>query len=95
MTWMIDLAVVIVIVLAIMLLPEDSLTLPVFCVLKLGTLLLRHLAVGLGLVFHRLQVILPFFKAPGFLRRERARLSTLIDALLLIDLALVEFRCGS
>ena len=90
----IDLAVVIVIVLAIMLLPVNSLALPVFCVLKFCPFLPRYLTVGLGLVFHRLQVILSFFKAPGFLRRERAGLHALIDTLLLIGLALVEFRGG-
>ena len=66
MTWTIDLAVVIVIVLAIMLLTTDSLALPVICVLKLCTLLLCHLAFGLGLVFHRLQAILSFFRGARF-----------------------------
>ena len=86
----VDLAVVVVVVLAVMFLRVDAPALHVFGVLQARAFPGRHHAVGLGPVFLRLQTLLPAFEARCFARRERARLDTLLDALFLVDLALVD-----
>jgi len=48
-----------------------------------------HHTVGLGLVFHALHLRLAFFQARGFALGEFAGFHALVDALLLLRLALV------
>jgi hypothetical protein len=85
---------VVEVVLAVVLLAVDALALHVLGMLDAGLFLGRHLAVGGGLVLHVLHPLLALLHAGGLLLGQRAGLHALVDALLLVGLALVDARGG-
>lgn len=90
----VGLAIVVEIMLAVVLLAIDALTFDVGGMLETRSFLGRHLAVGLGLVFHRLEMLLAFFEASRFPGGQRSGTDTLFDAFFLIELALIKARGG-
>src|SRR5207249_8700300 len=78
--------------LLVVLFAVDLLALAVLRALDLGPLLRRDLAVGERLVFHFLYARLAFLEPRRFLLCQRARLLALLDAPLLVGLALVDAR---
>jgi hypothetical protein len=89
---MIDNAVVIEVVLAIMLLRVNMTALHVFGMAQAGTLTARHLAIRLGPRFHVFDMLLATLETIGFTLGQAARGNALIDTLFLIGLALVDAR---
>jgi hypothetical protein len=89
---MIDNTVVIEVVLAIMLLRVNMAALHIFGMAQAGTLTAGHLAIGLGPRFHVFDMLLAALEAIGFTLGQATRGNTLIDALFLIGLALVDAR---
>src|SRR6476619_1979496 len=78
--------------LLVVLLLVDLLALLVLRLGEPGALLLRDLAVGLGLGLHLLDLRLALLELCGFLFGELARLHALLDARFLVRLALVDAR---
>jgi hypothetical protein len=89
---MIDHAVMVVIVLAIMLLSGNMTALHVLGMLQAGPLAPRHHAIGLGPGFHVFDMLLATFQSIRLALGQTARRDALIDALLLIRLTLIDAR---
>jgi hypothetical protein len=85
-------AVVVVVVLTVVLLAVNAGALPVLRLMQVGALATCHNAVGLGAVFHIVDTLLATVEAVGFALGQAAGSDTLIDALLLIGLTLVDAR---
>jgi hypothetical protein len=89
----IDHAVMVEIVLAVMFLGVDTTTLDVLRVIDLGTLLASHNTVSLGACLHVANALLAAFETIGFALGKAARGNALFDAALLIGFALIDTRC--
>jgi hypothetical protein len=85
-------AVVIEVVLTVVLLPVDASAFLVFRVFQPSAFFGRHLAVALGRGFHGLDVRFATLETIGFMRGQTAGLNSLVDALLLVLLPLVDVR---
>jgi hypothetical protein len=85
-------AVVVEVMLPVMFLAIDMTALHILGVLDTRTLPFRNLAIGFGPRFHVIDMRLAFFQTHGFALRQRPRLHPLVDAPLLIGLALVDAR---
>src|SRR5574343_135639 len=92
LTAAIDAAVVVVVVLAVMLLAMDAGALRVLRLMQAGALAAGHDTVGLGAVFHVIDMLLAAFQAIGFALGQAAGGNALVDALLLVGLALIDAR---
>ncbi len=88
----INAAVVVEIVLAVVLLGIDAAALDFLRLMQAGALTAGHDAVGLGAVFHVINMLLAAIQTVGFALGQAAGSDTLIDALLLIGLALIDTR---
>jgi len=82
-------AIVIEVMLPIVFLAIDMPTLHVLGLLQALAFLRCHSAIALGFVFHVLNMLLSLVKAIGFPSSERSGLDSLINALLLILLPLI------
>lgn len=85
-------AVMVEIMLAIMLLGIDTITLRVLRHMQTGPLALGDDTIGLGTIFHVVHALLTVFQTIGFALGQAAGSHTLVDALLLVGLALVDTR---
>jgi hypothetical protein len=85
-------AVVVVVVLAVVFLRGDAAALDFLRLTQAGALAARHNAIGLGTVFHIIDMLLAAFDAVGFAFSQLTGSDTLIDALLLIGLTLIDTR---
>jgi len=81
--------------LPVVLLAEDVLRRLVLCGVDPGPFLLRHYTIGLGLVLHGIDVLLLLFQLICFVLSELTIGDSLIDALLLIGLPLIDTRSFS
>jgi hypothetical protein len=78
--------------LTVMLLALDVAALHILRLLQAGTFLVGHDTVSLDPVFDALQVVLPLVETRSLAFGQLAGLHTLVDAALLVGLALVESR---
>jgi hypothetical protein len=85
-------AVVVVIVLTVVLLRVDPAALDFLRLMQAGALTARHDAIRLGAVFHVVDMLLTAIQTVGFALGQAAGSDTLIDALLLVGLALIDTR---
>jgi hypothetical protein len=88
----INAAVVVVVVLAVMLLCVDAAALDFLRLMQAGALAAGHDAVGLGAVFHVIDMLLTAIQTVGFALGQAAGSDALIYTLLLIGLALINTR---
>jgi hypothetical protein len=92
MTWAVDAAVMVVIMLAVVFLRVNPAALHFLCLMQAGALTARHDAVRFGAVFHVIDMLLTTVEAIGFALGQAARGDALIDTLLLVGLALIDAR---
>lgn len=76
--------------LAVMLLAEDGPAVAIGLVVQLLALLRCDLAISLGGLFVRLQLVFAFFHPRGFFFRQLTRCNTLLNAFFLVGLPLVQ-----
>jgi hypothetical protein len=80
------------VMLTIMLLGVDALALYILRLMQAGALAARHDAIGLGAIFHVVDMLLAALEAIGFALCQSARGNALINALFLIGLTLIDTR---
>jgi hypothetical protein len=88
----IDPAVVVVIVLAVVLLRVNAAALDFLRLMQADTLAPGHHAIGLGAVFHIVDMLLAAIQTVGFALGQAAGSDSLIDASFLIGLTLINAR---